>query len=143
MSVWRKKAIELFPELRQELHDHQFNPYSLFFELLPLVRTAHEVNDQQLLKKIYGFAEWCLKQSAKDLWNPAGVCFYEHLFDCAKVEWPMRIPWLSPAVIRNCWPLWEARLDPTDLEKLRVLIAIGAMQSHRHQGVTDDKSDGA
>jgi hypothetical protein len=33
------------------------------------------------LEKIYGFADWCASQKEKELWNAAGVAFYEHLAD--------------------------------------------------------------
>lgn len=81
MSVWRRKALKLFPELRLELHRKEYNTYQLYFDLLPALRDAHKANDLDSLKKIYGFAEWCILQNEKDLWNPAGVAFYEHLFD--------------------------------------------------------------
>ena len=122
MAVWKRKAIEDFPELRQDLQDAAFTPYMLFFELLPMVRAAHETENSVLLRKLYGYAAWCMDQNAEDLWNAAGVCFYEHLFDMSKHDWPKIIPWLSPTVIHACWSLWEARLDPPELEKLRQLI---------------------
>src|SRR5438552_15545583 len=81
LAVWRRKALELFPELRSEFQRPESSIYTVFFELLPMVRQAHDGNDVDLLRRIYGFAEWCLEQTAKDLWNAAGVAFYEHLFD--------------------------------------------------------------
>jgi hypothetical protein len=81
MSAWRRKAIELFPDLRSEVEDPDATIYSVFFALLPRCREAHDRDDTSELEKIYGFAEWCASQKAKDLWNSAGVAFYEHLFD--------------------------------------------------------------
>jgi hypothetical protein len=122
MAAWRRRAIELFPDLHQELQDVEFTPYLLFFELLPLARTAHESDNTSILKNVYAFAEWCMCQNATDLWNAAGVCFYEHLFDGSKRGWPKVVPWISPKIIRECWPLWEARLDLSDIAALRHLI---------------------
>jgi hypothetical protein len=78
----------------------------LYFDLLPMVREAHDNDDHDLLMRIYCFAQWCHAQEAKDLWNAAGVAFYEHLFDERKY-WVEVIPWLSPSVIADCWSLWE------------------------------------
>src|SRR5215831_14309238 len=81
MSTWRRKAIEYFPELKKEFEDPECNPYTVFMELLGLLRPAHQENNTLLLQKIYAYAEWCTLQKAKDLWNAAGVGFYEHLGD--------------------------------------------------------------
>lgn len=77
MSVWRKKAIELFSDLRFEFQHTDTTIYRVFFELLPRVREAHLRNDTEELNKIYGYAKWCFRQKVKDLWNAAGVAFYE------------------------------------------------------------------
>jgi hypothetical protein len=88
MSVWRRRAIESFPELRRELSNRQeiTNPYSLWFELLALWSDAHRSNDEEMVKRIYGYAEWCSRQRAEDLWNSVGVCFYEHVLDEGRCE---------------------------------------------------------
>ena len=122
MAAWRRKALELFPELKQDLTNAEYTIYLLYFDLLPMVREAHEVNNRELVQKIYGFAEWCFDQKAKDLWNAAGVAFYEHLFDF-RDDWQKVVPWLSPKVIRGCWPLWEVRLDQNEIDELRALFA--------------------
>ena len=115
MSTWRRKALELFPTLRRELNDREYTIYMLYFDLLPMVREAHDEDDRNLLRRIYGFAAWCFDQKAKDLWNSAAVAFYEHLFDQRKY-WSLVLPWLSPKVITECWPLWEFRLSAEDTE---------------------------
>ncbi|ACU62607.1 DUF7674 family protein [Chitinophaga pinensis] len=81
MSVWRRKAIECMPENRAELQNPGSSIYEAFFELLPAIRTAHRQKDTAKLKSCYAFAEWCFSQREKDLWNAAGVAFYEHLAD--------------------------------------------------------------
>ena len=35
VSVWRRKALEAFPELTEKIHEDAFSPYALFFVLLP------------------------------------------------------------------------------------------------------------
>src|SRR5690348_1341552 len=108
MAAWRRKAFELFPDLRRDVERPDYSAGLLFIEhLLPAVREAHATNDRERLRKIYAYAEWCLRQTAKELWNSAGVCFYEHVFDGPQADWPRVIPWLSRYVVDNCWMLWE------------------------------------
>ena len=118
MATWRRKAIGLFPDLRSELNDREYGIYQLFSDLRPMVREAHDSGQHEMLRRIYGFASWCLDQNAKDVWNAAGVSFYEHLFDDRKY-WEAVIPWLSPEVIKECWGLWESRLSQSDFEELK------------------------
>jgi hypothetical protein len=70
---WRRKALALFPELRPEVQRPGFTIYMLFFDLLPMAPEAHEAGDEERLRRIYGFAEWCFEQKAKDMWNTAAA----------------------------------------------------------------------
>ena len=123
MASWRRKALTLFPEMRHDVQRSDSTVYSVFFELLPMVRKAHQDNEVERLKRIYGFAEWCFEQKAKDLWNAAGVAFYEHLFDSHRSLWNEFVKWLSPQVVAGCWGLWEWRLAPEELAEVERLIA--------------------
>ncbi len=136
MANWRRKVLALFPDLRREAERPDFNAYSAFFELLPRVRTAHESGDTETLRRIYGFAEWCLSQPAKELWNPAGVSFYEHLFDGHRSLWPDIVRWLSPRVLADCRELWEYRLTPEEMAEVRRLIAACDRPMYEHARLT-------
>lgn len=54
MSVWRRKALELFPEQRRWIEDREqtFSIYQLFFDLLPIALDAHKNQDKQTLCKL-------------------------------------------------------------------------------------------
>lgn len=123
VSVWRRKALEAFPELTEKIHEDAFSPYALFFVLLPFVRDAHRCGDTDVVRRTYAFAQWCHHQRrGGELPNAVAVAFYEHLFD----DWSLReqvAPWLSPSVTRDIWPLWEARLDSAKLADVRRLTA--------------------
>ncbi|MBX7102518.1 MAG: hypothetical protein K1X57_00450 [Gemmataceae bacterium] len=123
MASWRRKVLNFFPELRDDAQRDDFTIYMAFFELLPRVREAHHSCDTESLRMIYGFAEWCFEQKAKQMWNAAGVAFYEHLFDGPRSMWPEIVRWLSPRVVDGCMGLWECRLSELDLSELRRLIA--------------------
>ena len=55
MSAWRHRAIELFPDLREEFEDPEATIYNVFLELLPRVREAHARGDNQEMKRLYGY----------------------------------------------------------------------------------------
>jgi hypothetical protein len=122
VSAWRRRAIEAFPELRRELDakGEVFSVYALWFELLPLAREAHRENNEDLLHRIYDFAEWCDRHGG-ELSNAVGVSFYEHLFDERWMR-PLVVPWLTGKIIRNVWPLWEARLSPEEMREVDGLL---------------------
>src|SRR4051812_42433750 len=117
MAVWRRKALEVFPELREALNHRDYTIYQLFFDLLPLSRAAHETSNDSVLENIYSFAEWCLHQHSPEPANAAAVAFYEHLFD-QRQYWHEIISHLSPFVIQQCRSLWENNRNIGDDEML-------------------------
>ena len=92
----------------------------LVFDLFAMFRKALDASDEQTLRKIFGFAEWCFHQDrrAPDLNNAVCVCFYEHVFDVARRDWPDVARWLSPAVVQACWTLWVFRHSEDEIGKL-------------------------
>jgi len=103
MAAWRKRALELFPGFRG--YDRKpYSIYDLFIHLHTVAEKAHHERDDEQLKKVYGYAEWCLRH--RDLWNDISVGFYEGLFDMS-VPWQEIVDWLSPFVISECRPLWQ------------------------------------
>lgn len=118
MSTWRRKALELFPDLREEIEDPGTSVMSLFFELLPRCRSAHDRGDLEELKKIYGFADWCATQKAKELWNAAGVGFYEHLADSNRTLEAIPL-WVRRPIFEDISGLLEARVGPARVAELR------------------------
>jgi hypothetical protein len=103
VSAWRRKALAIFPELRNQLQGEERDLYSLFNELEDVAEEAHLSKDSEALRRIHGYAEWCLRQGG-DLWAPAGMGFYENLF--MRVPWEDIVPWLSPFVIDQIRETW-------------------------------------
>jgi len=129
MAVWRRKALAAFPDLRQELNRRDYSIYDLFSDLRTMLWEAHEEEDIETLRQIYGFAEWCMTRRAKTLWNPAGVSFYEHIFD-RRLFWERVMPWLTPQVVYMVQGLWKIRRTPDELEGIRtLLVADGRFRS--------------
>lgn len=94
MSSWVHKVLDIAPELREEVEAPDASLYSVFRELVPLTVEAHLSNDRERLGKIYAFAAWCLEQPDEEIWNPAGVSFYEHLADHPETRFAL-VHWVS------------------------------------------------
>ncbi|MCA1595908.1 MAG: hypothetical protein LC772_05745 [Chloroflexi bacterium] len=126
ISDWQQKALDLFPDLRPDIEEDDASIYTLFFELLPRCEEAHGRGDIEELKKIYSYAAWCSQQEEKELWNAAGVAFYEHLVDHPLMR--EQIPlWLSVEIFGKVSGLFEWRLGPEEFTLLKTRY----MEQHR------------
>jgi hypothetical protein len=81
MSRWRKEAFDRLPECRKELQAEK-DPYGFFGALGDVLWRAHIAKDEDLIGRIYGFAQWCLdaprgKDAADDLLSIVTVAFFE------------------------------------------------------------------
>jgi len=85
MEDWKAKLIKLIPEEREEW-ESEFSIYLAFGTIFGLVVDAARDSNDDLLGRCFAFAQWCFDQEEKDLWNSAGVSFYEHLADDPAVE---------------------------------------------------------
>ena len=92
--------------------------YAFFAEVLSSVRRAHSVDDSNELPKIYAFAEWSLWHPNKQLWNAAGVSFYEHAFD-HPADIDNIMAWIAPKTRAAASGLWDVRLEPATLERVK------------------------
>lgn len=117
MSTWRRKAIECVPELRDEFDRPDTTIYSVFRELLPALVDAHKENNTERLRLIYDFAAWCHGQKQEDLWNAAGVSFYEHLCDDDSTKFAM-VHWVDKKIYEDVRDLLDHRMNDDDLKKL-------------------------
>jgi hypothetical protein len=128
MATWRRKALEQFPHLRRELNDADSSIYGLFHMLVDEAWNAHDEGDDELLRRIYGFAEWCLGHQAKELWNPAAVSFYEHLFNGRKdrAYWEKILHYIPRHVVHEVWGLWDYFLTAEETaDILKILEKLG------------------
>jgi hypothetical protein len=118
VNAWRRRAIETFPEVRTEFEPPDVTLYDVFGHLIQWCREAHNSGDDAALSRIYGFAEWCPRQSAQELWNPAGVSFYEHLADSEATL--ASIPkWVARDVFENVAGLLATRIGSDAVTRIR------------------------
>jgi len=116
MSAWRRRIIDQFPEIAGE-RDTLQGLYLVFGWLLRRAIDAHRAEDRSSLVKIYDFAAWCARSSNQELWNPAGVSFYEHLPDHALTRAGI-VDWVPPDVFRNVANLLEAKMNAAEFASL-------------------------
>jgi hypothetical protein len=117
MSAWQQKVVELFPDLREDVDEPDVTIYDVFRELLARVHEAHVRRDAEELRRIYGYAEWCFHQPEEEMWNAAGVAFYEHLVDQPATLQGIA-EWLRPDVFLGVSGLLEARLPVSEFRRL-------------------------
>jgi hypothetical protein len=122
MATWRRRALELFPDLEPELNRSDYTIYGLFRDLSSAVGEAHRAHDDGRLANIYGFAEWCARQRSEPLWNAAGVSFYEHVFDDPRSSEAVA-PWLPADIRAQHLGLWEAMLEPQVFAQVNEVLA--------------------
>jgi hypothetical protein len=129
MSTWRRNAIEILPQCRQELQASDANLYTVFREMKPFLLRAHIAQNLSLLKKIYAFAEWCMRQKAPHIRNAAGVGFYEHLVDDPETMQAIS-RWVKKDIYLEIRNLLEYRLG--DEEALAALDAEYGIPNQNH-----------
>jgi hypothetical protein len=117
MSAWRQKAIQIAPELKHEFQAADLSTYTMFSELLALLRQAHKDNNVDRIEHIYNFAEWCFQQKDEKLWNAAGVSFYEHLGD-NELVFSQFTKWLKKNIYLDIRGLLELRLSDEQMKQL-------------------------
>jgi len=115
-SRWKAMAKLLLPEVYAALLlDEQWNEgcseseMHFFFMLLPLVKNAHRNNERDFLLRAHAFADWCMQQPEQEIYNPAGVAFYEHLVD--DLPEGVVMPWLSARTFAQIESLIDLRLS--------------------------------
>jgi len=110
MSDWQAKARELLPEMQEELADCDGMLTLFMSDVRAAAHAAHRSRDDSVLKRLHSFASWCMSQPHKELWNAAGVSFYEHLVDepASRAAIP---DWVMPGTFASVHGLMERRMD--------------------------------
>lgn len=121
MSTWRRKAVEILPELRKKIEFAE-NPISLWIELrLEFDQYANKGCWDDCLR-ILKFASWCISDESGRLPNDTstavGVGFYEHLAE--NRDWWTRFnSWFTREQFQMLLPAFSYHLSVDDVEKLK------------------------
>lgn len=84
MSLWRKEASGRLPELQKIIASKEVtSPMSLWIELRLSFQKlcGQKPAPLELLRRIWGYATWCLDQGSGDVGTAAALAFCEHLID--------------------------------------------------------------
>ena len=84
MSAWRKEASKRLPEFQKIIASREVdNPMMLWIELH--TRFAQLCRQDpppvELLRRLWGYAKWCMDQGHEDVQTAAALAFCEHLLD--------------------------------------------------------------
>ncbi len=135
MSAWRRKAIALFPEHQREFEQADYGLFELFLTLMHDLRSAHaaEIDDPSAdatLQRIYGFAEWCLRQGG-DLWNRAAIGFFEDVMSGSGIPWDQIAPWISPYTAEQIEGTWALGVGGEHQPKFREALRMRHREAFR------------
>jgi len=121
-DVWKIEAERCFPELKEQFPDWK-NPYALWIELNNVFQNAYDSGDEELIRRIYGYADWCLSQprgetADDDLLSCVAVCFYEHipLHKAARDDMPR---WFKLAEFLGMESTFRYHLSDEEFEQLK------------------------
>ncbi len=108
MSLWRREAIEGFPELHREIANAE-NITILWLELwYHLFEPAYQKDppDRAMIARVYDYANWSLRHRSSDVLTSAIVSFYEHLPNNNQMRRDMP-RWISQETFDMLWFAWE------------------------------------
>lgn len=105
------------PESKKDIEHPDMSIYEVFSYMLTALVEAHKNNNIEQLRLIYDYAEWCHRQKEKDLWNAAGVAFYEHLGD--RIETRESIAqWVKYDIYKEIRGLLKSRMSERSLQEI-------------------------
>jgi hypothetical protein len=108
MSAWRREALQRFPEFRNEIERAE-TPYLLWFDLTAAFHRAYDApRNDDLIRRIYEYAEWCGKQ-------PRGRSAQSDLATCVTVSFFEHIPTKAAAAVDL--PQWFSKAEFVAMEK--------------------------
>jgi hypothetical protein len=117
VSAWRRRAIALFPERKDEIE----RSLNLALLLSALTSDLDAVflgrrSEPTLEPRVFEFAAWCLAHPGAD--RTVDVAFYEHLPSSAAGRDAV-VRNVPPEQYRRLLPLWKQVLEPEDVASLQ------------------------
>jgi hypothetical protein len=94
---WRRYAKKSLSEIYNERDHNTF--YLFLFEFLHKVDEAYKQKNLNLIKKIFKFAEKCIKSKSWYISNAVAVSFYEHITEHPNMEANLKL--ISKDIILN------------------------------------------
>lgn len=123
---WRSKAAEMLPELVEEIAE-AINPMELWIEMgFAFDASYKEPRNEDLIRRIYGFADWCLEQpqtdsAEDDLPTNVIIGFYEDIprNKAAREDMPR---WFTLEDIVRNKAVFSYHISEAEYEELKALF---------------------
>jgi len=108
MSLWRREAIERFPELHRGIADADRVGWAWFELWYGLFKPAYEKDppDTKIIARIYDYARWCLTHRNIDVRTAVILDFYENLSSDSRM-WRDMPRWISQDDFDMLYFAWE------------------------------------
>lgn len=104
MQEWQRKALELLPEMQDEILESE-NPMQLWIELSLCFDEAYEEpKNESFIRRVYDYENWCLTQDAQTAKRDVTERAENHLPTCVAVAFWEHIPTNKAA--REDMPCW-------------------------------------
>lgn len=100
-DLLRRRAIAAFPHLRRNVLDANATPKTLLQSVARFYDRRWTKFGEGERRRLFGFAEWCLRQPDTEIRGAAREQFYGRLFDEPARDWSAIVPWLSPFAIEQ------------------------------------------
>ncbi|MDQ6786847.1 MAG: hypothetical protein M3033_08565 [Acidobacteriota bacterium] len=102
MQEWKRKALEILPEIKDDILESDNPMYLWIMIVLAFDEAYEEPKNESFIKRVYDYEDWCL---AQDKGETAG----EHLPTCVVTAFWEHIP-TNPAA-REDMPRWFSLED--------------------------------
>ncbi len=137
VSDWRRQAQEMLPELMDEISD-AVTPMQLWIEIgFAFDNAYNEPRNEDLIRRIYSFASWCVKQpqivdaqAQDDLFTCVVVCFYEDIpaNKAARADMPR---WFTKEEVQQNKEVFSYSISEGDYQELLNLFALTKIDKGR------------
>jgi hypothetical protein len=128
---WRKQAFERLPEMRGLLQEEKSH-YNFLGELVTRLDAAYEAQNDDLVKRIYGFVFWCMhaprgKDASDDLLTAVACSFLEHLPQYDRIRGDIW-RWFRRGDILGMWEIFH--YHGTE-EQYQEMLTLSGMKKNR------------
>jgi len=126
VSTWKRIAVQLFPEHHSGFDSFQkphMTIYQIFFQLRKDAEEYIRTGNQEGLRRIFTFVEWCFEQRNRNsnVWNAAATAFLEHLAD--DDQGAAVIPaWVKPDIFKEMQSEFMKRRERDGEGKFQLLL---------------------
>ena len=132
---WRSQAQAVLPELAEEIAAAT-NSMQLWIEIgLAFVSAYNEPYNDDLIRRIYGFASWCIEQprsrhAQDDLFTCVVVGFYEDI-PLNKAAWADMPRWFTAEEVRQNRRVLSYHSSAAEDEELLTLFGSAKTEKHK------------